>query len=385
MSRRTTSSGKAKPKGRAKPRTAYQSYAALDWGRIRREYETTTASMGELCRRYGIRSDGTIRKRMKADGGWEKNVDAITQNLVQGAIAAEAGDELSPLFAGAQPPPVIDMRTADETTGAEVRRAAGRMVAIAGNIVRADEHAARHGLPRTSLAQSEKPKGKSRKPQNSDQAETAPEPPPEPAAAARSTDVPPQQESAGGRPGDDDFSPMREVPIPPEDFADAAAVRTASDLARLHVGAVRRQLLTAQRLRLVSDLVLARIFVAVGAPTAEEAGEARGALMFLNPERETLAGLLKATADVEERAAAMERRALAMDPRTGAAPPPPPEPPVPINAVSIEKLVVGVPEGVLMQLRTAAAQLAKLPPNQRPSAKAAELDAPDPTPEGETT
>lgn len=375
MPRRTTPPGKAKPKpskGKAKSLGPYQSYAHLNWGQIRHEYETTPISMGELCRRHGIKSDGTVRKQSKADGGWKKNVDAITSGLVQAGIAAEAGDELSPLFAGRQPPVI------------EMTELAGKSLHAAHNMMRADGAAARAGLPRTPLAQSKNSKAKPRKAPKADADAAGPALPQDRPSREQSTgDAPPPGRDAGTV-HEALLEPMHEVPLPPGDLAEVAAVRTASDLARLHIAAVKQQLTTARSLRLVTNLVLARIFVAVGAPTAEDAGEARGALMFLNPERETLAGLLKACSDVAERSIQIERRALSMDPRTGAPPPAPPEPPVPVNQVAIEKLVGGLSNDVLMQLRGAAAQLSKLSPNQRPAAKAAELEA-VPEPQGEST
>lgn len=380
------------PRG-PKPDTKRASYKELPWAQIRQDFENTDIATIALCRQYGIASDNTLRKRIAAEG-WTKNVDAITAGLVQAGLVAQAGDPLTPVF-----PKVEDlvergqMITIEGATDAELLDEAPPStlgpapVAVARPLLRPEEFAAAVGPIVTAgeaerLAAERAARPKSAKPKKAqlqqevddrtrahhgdddrhEGVEPPPDPPPQP-SAKKSAEVSPPQ------------------PIPAGDPAEIKN-QLARGLAGLHIQANAEQLVNAQRMKLVGNLMLARIMTALSVPNDPEGVEARNALMAINAERETLAGLLKATSDLMERAATMERRVLGMDPKAG--------PQGPIAATSLQpygggpvrsssevaKLAQGLPPDILMSLRQAAVAVAKLPPAQRPGL------TPEPEPEG---
>lgn len=407
-----------------------QSYAALPWAQIREEFETTEVSTLALTRRWGIKSDGTLRKRIAAEG-WSKRVDAIAANLVQAGIAAGAGDPLTPVFTAPRvvplaipaPPPAIEGYLVDEplppvdeppprvdepsppvdepilpfdeappetqaTTEQCDAPAPGQVsveafAAAAGPIAAASEAAKRDaerrshsGAPKAKkrkefehLPDSDAPRVRTRTSRR-DEAHVgaaAPLPPEARAESAGTSEV------------------LREIPA---DAADAAKVSAARGLADLHLKAVAEQIQNADRLAIVGNLVLAQVMMSIAPPPLEDGspdvfsqGQARAALTFVNPERETLAGLLKTVSDMLERSAQMKRRALAMDPKTGSPGPfegsnPPIGSPV-RSASDVARLAQGLPPDILKRLREASSLMTKLPPAKRPGAAGPEPEPAD--------
>ena len=387
--------GGDKPRTPTGPKPASQraSYKELPWAQIRHDFENTDVATIALCRQYGIASDNTLRKRIAAEG-WTKNVDAITAGLVQAGLVAQAGDPLTPVF-----PKVEDlvergqMITIEGATDAELLDEAPPStlgpapVAVDPPLLRPEEFAAAVGpivsageaerlaAERAARPESAKPKkvpsqqrvdDRTRAHHGEGESDADASPPPDPSpqpSAKKSAEVSPPQLIPAGDPSE-------------------IKNQLARGLAGLHIQANAEQLVNAQRMKLVGNLMLARIMTALSVPNEPEGAEARNALMAINAERETLAGLLKATSDLMERAATMERRVLGMDPKAG--------PQGPIAATSLQpygggpvrsssevaKLAQGLPPDILMSLRQAAVAVAKLPPAQRPGM------TPEPEPEG---
>lgn len=420
--RSTSPAASRKPlKGKAGKRLKerkYKSYDDLPWSQIREEFETTSISIGDLCKRYGISSDRTIRKRRDAEG-WSKNVEVITGNIALAGIAAARSDPSDPIFPAlpraphfAQPRaepagPVVEAEVVVDEAGSEVGKTADpvdepppqpavlpprqplvtveQFAAAAGPIASASE-AEKLAAERRAAAQS----GQSKKPKEFQHLQDGDDPdkPPRTKRTRRAEKVAKMAESTGGDAAEStgpdsgaetgEFRPLLEVPV---DEADAAKVSTAVGLAELHIAAAREQIVNADRLALLANVIAARLMVAVSAPSAEEAGEARGALMFLSPDKETVAGLLKGIGDAYERSAVMKRRALNMDPKANGAVPGPGGalPPAAANPSALVALAKGLPTETLMKVREAAAALAKLSPAQRLSVSPAPASASAPT------
>jgi hypothetical protein len=433
-SRPPSSPSSRKPKGKkgkAKAAPKRKSYADLPWAVIREEYETTGISTLDLCRRYGISSDRTIRQRRESEG-WSRNVEAITENIARAGIAATSSGPFdatfpplpsAPHFATRPPPPsrpgpVVDADLVDEAghevdeagdhgdaaadpvdepgpavpTAASVQPATPlitieQFAAAAGPIAAQSEaeRLARDRAPHSDAAKTKKPKEFQHLPGG-----VEPDEPPRTKRTRRDEKVAKMAGSTGDSTGgstaadsgdgDDAFRPLLEVPV---DEAEAAKVSTAVGLAELHIAAAREQIINADRLSLLANVIAARLMVAVSSPSAEDAGEARGALMFLSPDKETVAGLLKGVGDAYERAALMKRRALGMDPRANGSAPVVGGalPPAAANPSALVALAKGLPTETLMKVREAAAALAKLSPAQRLAVAPAPAPSPAPTPE----
>lgn len=83
-----------------------------NWAAIRREYETTNVSLQELATRHGLASRTSIRRKRDADG-WIRDMEAITAGLVVEAVAQSARSGAKPLHPAAQ----ARQRPTDQPTG----------------------------------------------------------------------------------------------------------------------------------------------------------------------------------------------------------------------------------------------------------------------------
>lgn len=414
--------GKAAPRAKGKPskpkaERKYASYKDLPWAQIRADWETTDISLNGLTRRYAISSDATIRKRIATEG-WVKNVDAIAANLALAGLAAQGAPD--PVFPSADtlaargaiitiegspieatppaapsaggepptdggedegpdddPPPVLPAAAALPPPDAPPTVSVEAFAAAAGPIVSEIEvERLEKERAHSKSADPKKPKEfqhvpDGKEPSARPKKKAAPPPPPEPdepGAPRESTSV--------------HFSEPPIVPTPEE--PDALRVKLARGLAAMHIQVNAEHLANGQRMELVGNVLLARILQAIAPADGDPsiAAEARLALMSINSEKETLAGLVAAAERLLVKGGDLRRRALSMDPpRTnlGGAPAvfgtkPLGDGPVQ-SAPELMKLAQGLPPDVLMKLRQAAAEIAKLPPDKRPGA------APPPSPD----
>ncbi|MDQ2803789.1 MAG: hypothetical protein M3Y41_14360 [Pseudomonadota bacterium] len=119
-------------------------------------------------------------------------------------------------------------------------------------------------------------------------------------------------------------------------------LETAKGSAKLHAGAIREQLDSVQAVVTGTD--------------EEQVSEARARLLALNPERETLAGLLKAINGIGEWAMLAQRRALGMDQPKAVG-----ETKTPVIPEGVKAILGRLSGDTLMELRQAALEVSQLP------------------------
>ncbi len=296
---------------------APRSRSSIDWGAVRRDYENTDIAVRALARRFGIRSENAIRRKVHAEG-WTRDIEAITARLTTRAVAmqhaAPPADRIEPEDGrptDPDPPPPEHAPEEDPARrpARRTRPGAKTPVPIEGRTwTAADDH-------------------------------TEEDRPPEAARGVRKW----SRGDEDSLPGDQD-------------------VRTAQELADIHARAISEQLRYGDHAVDVALVTLNHIRRLLGATDPEAIGEARARLTLLSPERETLAGIMKSAGELLERGIQVKRKALGMDHLKA---PPGVGPGDPLGQVAIQEvqsLLSALDPEALRALRDVTLRASRLPP-----------------------
>lgn len=228
------------------------------WDEIRRLYETTPIGIPSLARKYGFSSKTTINRR-KAKEGWAKQVDEL--------ISVSAAELI-----------VADIRRTQEAQAPDPDPGPDPAVMQAIQEMRVYDPVLK---PESATAHASA---------QADEAEYV-----------RAADV----GQSGMVPSVDDLEDRRDAVV--------------AQMAGIHAERIRTQLAHAGELQQVGTGIL-RLIMAATTPATDQVTLARrqhavASLCGVNPDRETMAGLLKAASDVLSKAISLERLVLGIGPQ----------------------------------------------------------------------
>jgi hypothetical protein len=330
---------------------------------IRQTYETTDISLRALAASFGISSDNTIRRWIAAEN-WQRNHAAIRARLVTRAVALGT-DPLAPLV----PQMTIDGEHAPPDPNPRGLLAPPLAFDTTDDTAHQDHqgshHAAPapgHGLTREQIITTwpwgygvmqppeafgtiaaDAPAAPRPKSRRSILAEKTVPPVPEHSGSARPDRKDSKPDPSGA--GDDssahgEHTPdvdahmartrsLRSTPTTHSTVAKAAELREAEDrldlsatatMAEIEARAIRKQIGVSDRLMELGAHMTAQVMLAMSPLGPDASDEDQAAqlqsimrLKAVNADKETLAGLLKASAQVLQVAVTMQRKALGMD------------------------------------------------------------------------
>ena len=223
----------------------------IDWVAVRHEYETTDISVRALQRRFGIKSDTAIIRR-RDKGNWRKDQHAIAARLVTEAVADMA---------------------ADGKNAGEIGKYKS-INTIEGSATPVPNPAEALHTPHTTAAHIES----------------------EPAHTPNS--APPTRQQLRDR---------------TRDREDETVVNRARSMAQIQADAIREQLENATKMRALGLAIAESLAIAASSPDVEQRQAAQRALLSINPDKETFAGLAKAAQSLLDGSTAMQRKVLGMD------------------------------------------------------------------------
>ena len=139
------------------------------------------------------------------------------------------------------------------------------------------------------------------------------------------------------------------------DLDDARDMRTARGLAEVHTQAIADQVEIAEAGAYVVSAVLGHLTVILTSLDMDEVKDSRDRLMAINPEKDSMAGHMKAAGVLMEQCVKIKRLALAMDVTRDAEPPPPP-------ASRTQEIIKRLDVETLMKMRQTALEVSRLSP-----------------------
>jgi hypothetical protein len=131
-------------------------------------------------------------------------------------------------------------------------------------------------------------------------------------------------------------------------------VAVAVNLAKLQAEATRRHLAHARMVADIGVALVGHIYTLLSSTDPDAVGDSRMRLLTINPDKETLASLMKVAATMVESGSNMQRRALGMDKGAVVQDAKPAQP--------MERVLQALSPDTLMGLRRAAQEVARLPP-----------------------
>jgi hypothetical protein len=178
------------------------------------------------------------------------------------------------------------------------------------------------------------------------------------ASAARTADDAPRT-SARTSQSDRTERPARGDRVRSTADEDDRGLRTAKGLADIHQRSIRNQLDAAETARNAAVHILDGIARCLTAPAgSQELGEARGRLMMLSPDKDTMSTLSVSAIKLLEGAVIIERRALGMDRSLG---PGANNPLGTAQGQAITEVMKRLPADMLLRLRGVAQDISRLP------------------------
>ena len=139
------------------------------------------------------------------------------------------------------------------------------------------------------------------------------------------------------------------------DLDDAQDMRTARGLAEVHAKAIADQVEISDAGVSVVNAILGHLTVILTSLDMDEVKDSRDRLLAINPDKDTMAGHMKAAGVLMEQSIKIKRMALAMDVMRDAEPPLPP-------AGRTEEIIKRLDVDTLMKMRQTALEVSRMSP-----------------------
>ena len=245
--------------------------ADVNWLQIRLEYETTQATLRDIAERHGLKSHNTILRKIKAQC-WERSAKPVVVKVTKAATETTAK-----MLAGhvVTPPPV-------ETRADNIVVTPPTVETRADNIV-ADPMDPPMEPPQVAPEQHN--------------------------GAAEAEKVAPERHNGAAE-------AEKIAPEPPAQEimkADEIPLLTMRELAGFRADRMRAQLMVAAKIQGTGLAILDRLCLVLNSQDSAEIALNIRRLIAINPERESMASLVKAAGELIDRGVIAERRALGMD------------------------------------------------------------------------